>query len=282
LRSICAAIFVLSIPAFAGCAGSSGVDSKDDSQNKSDLIPSDPSYSEGSCVAPDGRNYNYGDYCGSDYVNGDPGTLYFCDGAGNISVAEVCSGTCHNAGDGYDDYCDSSSPPPPPPPSGGSGCGAQLASIDWVSSYSNGSYQGTGDCCTGTNGDCALNAVNGVYTGYAWQCVEFAQRYLFQVYGIEASSTSAMWGPGAAADICTSGVPAGLVVYQNDGSYVPVHGDLLVLGRNVAGSYGHVTVVDSAANGVASVAEQNASPSGWNQYSLSSASCFVHATANTN
>jgi len=45
-----------------------------------------------------------GHYCGNDYVNGDPNTLYLCMN-GAASVAEVCSNGCKIMPPGYADMC---------------------------------------------------------------------------------------------------------------------------------------------------------------------------------
>ena len=72
-----------------GCqVNSSGIDDA--------CIASAPS---GSCAG-----FNDGLYCGSDYVNGDPSTLYQCSG-GSISVAEVCPNSCQVNADGTNDAC---------------------------------------------------------------------------------------------------------------------------------------------------------------------------------
>lgn len=48
-----------------------------------------------------------GDYCGGDKVtNGDPSTLYRCNGPGLATVQEVCADGCVVAPPGVDDYCD--------------------------------------------------------------------------------------------------------------------------------------------------------------------------------
>lgn len=52
-------------------------------------------------------NAHVGDYCGGDKVsNGDPGTLYRCNGPGPATVQEVCADGCVVAPQGIDDYCD--------------------------------------------------------------------------------------------------------------------------------------------------------------------------------
>lgn len=52
-----------------------------------------------------------GDYCGGDKVtDGDPGTLYHCQGPGPATVVSVCENGCFVAPPGFDDYCESSLP----------------------------------------------------------------------------------------------------------------------------------------------------------------------------
>jgi hypothetical protein len=48
---------------------------------------------------------NNGLYCGGDYVQGDPATLYQCS-AHALSVYEACSNTCVVEPNGYNDYCE--------------------------------------------------------------------------------------------------------------------------------------------------------------------------------
>jgi hypothetical protein len=47
---------------------------------------------------------NDGLYCGGDYVQGDPSTLYECSGH-VLGVYEACGGTCVVQPAGYNDYC---------------------------------------------------------------------------------------------------------------------------------------------------------------------------------
>jgi hypothetical protein len=48
---------------------------------------------------------NDGLYCGGDYIQGDPATLYQCSGH-VLSVYEACGGACVVQPNGYDDYCE--------------------------------------------------------------------------------------------------------------------------------------------------------------------------------
>jgi hypothetical protein len=48
---------------------------------------------------------NDGLYCGGDYIQGDPATLYQCSGHA-LSVYEACANACVVQPNGYDDYCE--------------------------------------------------------------------------------------------------------------------------------------------------------------------------------
>lgn len=150
-------------------------------------------------------------------------------------------------------------------------CGTPLAEVDGVWAYSNGAYTGTGtECVAGPN---AIGA-------YEYQCVEFAQRYMHEVFGLPPR-----WNVSAAKEMCTT-YPAG-VSAQPYGA-APVRGDLAVFTN---GQWGHVAVVAEVfADGIA-IVEQNASASGyrvlkgdpWNGYWSdygTSPSCFMHADDN--
>ena len=48
--------------------------------------------------------YQDGLYCGGDYIQGDPGTLYRCSG-GSLSVEQSCDNGCQSMPSGQDDLC---------------------------------------------------------------------------------------------------------------------------------------------------------------------------------
>lgn len=150
-------------------------------------------------------------------------------------------------------------------------CGTPLAEVDGVWAYSNGPYTGTGtECIPGPD---AIGA-------YRYQCVEFAQRYMHEIFGL-----APRWNVGAAKQMCSS-YPAG--VSPQPAGATPVHGDLAVFTH---GDWGHVAVVAEVfADGIA-IVEQNSSASGyrvlhgdpWNGYWTdygTSPSCFMHADDN--
>lgn len=149
-------------------------------------------------------------------------------------------------------------------------CGTPLAEVDGVWAYSNGANTGTEYSCAG------LTAIN----TYAYQCVEFAQRYMHETFGLPQR-----WNVERAKQMCTS-YPGGVAPIA--AGALPVRGDLAVFTN---GSSGHVAVVAEVfADGI-SIVEQNASASGtrilygdpwggyWTSYNTSP-TCFMHADAN--
>jgi surface antigen len=107
--------------------------------------------------------------------------------------------------------------------------------------------------------------VNVISNGYAdtlrgyWQCVELVERFI-RTEGL---------GPaiyGNANQLYANAPDAYYEHHPNGSGYVPVPGDIIVLG---GGKYGHVVVVDSVSASTVYVVEQNASASGRNALSLS-------------
>ncbi len=144
-------------------------------------------------------------------------------------------------------------------------CGVVLTSIDGVPAYSNGECQTRGDCnCLGTTA-----------YGLGYQCVELAQRYFSQKFGFPN-----VWpNVGSAWQMCDAAAALPASVHFRGSGYIPVHGDLAVLG-NGAGD-GHVAVVSSAGGGSVDTVEQNSSASGHGTVAIGSERCFIHANANT-
>jgi hypothetical protein len=149
-------------------------------------------------------------------------------------------------------------------------CGANLAQVDGIWAKSNGAYMNTGTPCAGSTPVGAL----------AFQCVEYAQRYMNAKFGI-----AALWPVDYARQMCTQ-YPAGVTPHAPRSGYVPKHGDLLVWGSSWGGGYGHVAVIDKVSGGTLTVVEQNAIVNGsmgvrntpldaWD------IECYVSANANT-
>lgn len=145
-------------------------------------------------------------------------------------------------------------------------CGTVLATIDGQAAYSNGTYQRTGSSCAGS----------GTF-GLRYQCVEFAQRYFHNTQGVAATIWS---GVGSAYQMCTYH-PAGTTIRYGDNGYVPVHGDLYIVGQSSSYPYGHVAVIDgvwwNGSTKMDSVVEQNSSSDGWNSYVESAKQCWISA-----
>jgi surface antigen len=126
-----------------------------------------------------------------------------------------------------------------------------MTSYNGISAKSNGKDQCTGECCGGH-----------ISTGCAYQCVELAQRYFHEKFGI-----TPIWYVNA-NQMCSSH-PSGVSKTSN-----PQPGDLWV---RTSGTYGHVAVITAVHSSTVDVIEQNSSPSGRNTYSKSDAGCFLTA-----
>jgi hypothetical protein len=126
-----------------------------------------------------------------------------------------------------------------------------MTSYNGISAKSNGVDQCTGECCGGH-----------ITTGCAYQCVELAQRYMYQLHGI-----TAIWGVNA-KDMCTTH-PSGISKTSS-----PQPGDLWV---RTTGTYGHVAVITAVHSSTVDVIEQNSSPTGRNTYNIADAGCFLTA-----
>jgi surface antigen len=135
--------------------------------------------------------------------------------------------------------------------SGAPSCGSKMASFNGVNAKSNGYDQCTGSCCGGS-----------ISTGCAYQCVELAQRYFNEKWGI-----TKIWHDNA--NMMCDSYPSGVKKTSN-----PQPGDLWV---RTSGTYGHVAVITAVHSNTVDVIEQNSSPSGKNTYSKSDAGCFLTA-----
>lgn len=174
-------------------------------------------------------------------------------GVGSLAVVVACSAAPSEAPDSsWASVASCGSAPP---------CGTEMASIDGIAAYSNGSSQCTWNSCAGW-----------LPTGYGYQCVELAQRYFHQRWGIQT-----VWPVNFAAQMCKSH-PAGTTVHY--GGYAPVHGDLIVYPGTSTNSAGHVAVIDWVQGTQIGVVEENSSGDGTRDDDTSRALCFVHADAN--
>lgn len=114
-----------------------------------------------------------------------------------------------------------------------------------------------------------------------WQCVELVNRFL----------TSEHFGPaiyGNAKDLYANAPGSSYERHPNGSGYVPVAGDIIVLG---GGSYGHVVVVDAVVGSTVYAVEQNSSSTGRTAFTLSGSTLsraytmsvigVIHAKANS-
>jgi hypothetical protein len=134
-------------------------------------------------------------------------------------------------------------------------CGDTMTKVNGVEARYN-TGQPTSSCCAGDSP-----------TGCRYQCVELAQRYFFEMYGIPP-----MWAVRGAIDMCHQHPPGVSQVNAADAG----PGDLYVMSIP-NDSFGHVAVVTAIdhSKGVVHVVEQNWSNTGVNTHPLSSAACFL-------
>jgi hypothetical protein len=105
------------------------------------------------------------------------------------------------------------------------------------------------------------NGENGNPNG-TYQCVELVNRLI----------TTRGWSPtiiGNANEFYTNSSAAYFAKHGNGSGYEPVPGDIVVWGGG-EGGWGHVAVVDANNNGLLTVVEENASPTGYSTYAINS------------
>jgi len=157
-------------------------------------------------------------------------------------------------------------------------CGETVPSnhiIDGIPSYaqctassSSAIYSNNGvDTATASSG---TGWVRTQYSG-GYQCTELAHRYLYFKWNVQSVPN------GNAGTWCDGTIPSGLVK-----NTTPVHGDLIVFAPGSCGAdatTGHVAVVDvvNSDSTVTFVQQNNAAR---RSCAISTAACFLHATAN--
>ncbi len=105
-----------------------------------------------------------------------------------------------------------------------------------------------------------------------YQCTEFANRYLFFVWGVSRVPN------GDAGTWCDEEPPEGLVQ-----SLLPAHGDLIVFAPGSCGASeetGHVAVVDTVDEDNARVVIVEQNRAGRRATDIECAACFLHAVSN--
>jgi len=124
----------------------------------------------------------------------------------------------------------------------------QLNASDWLTANGGGvTAYSNGDIGTVSN-DYSAPAV-----GMKWQCVELTQR-LYQAKGWH----NGFWtGVSSAYQIYDNAAANGLQAHPNNGSYVPVPGDMIVHSPNANSSAGHVSIIDRISGSTVFAVEQN-------------------------
>ncbi|WP_147372922.1 CHAP domain-containing protein, partial [Calidithermus terrae] len=128
------------------------------------------------------------------------------------------------------------------------GKGIPIGSLDGVEGFYHGLAEGD---------SYGPNYLNKIYMGQKWQCVEFARRYYWLIYG---HTLDALGRSGGAIKMYTEGLKdgemgySGLTQYLNGSPTKPRKGDLMVF---ATGSYGHVAVVAEVSDKHVTVAQQN-------------------------
>ncbi|WP_051304326.1 CHAP domain-containing protein [Calidithermus chliarophilus] len=128
------------------------------------------------------------------------------------------------------------------------GKGIPIGSLDGVEGFYHGLAEGD---------SYGPNHLNDTYMGQKWQCVEFARRYYWLIYGHMLAGLG--YGTGA-IKMYTEGLKdgemgySGLAQYLNGSPTKPRKGDLMVF---ATGSYGHVAVVAEVSDEHVTVAQQN-------------------------
>jgi len=124
--------------------------------------------------------------------------------------------------------------------------GEYVGSFNDVDAYSNGSNSTT---------SWDYNTSSGINTGMKWQCVEYVNRYYYNIYGLDLKSTGIY---GNANHYYYNASEAGLSAFPNGGSESPKIGDILC---SNGGDYGHVAIIRNVTTDNVGVIHQNLSNS---------------------
>jgi surface antigen len=108
-------------------------------------------------------------------------------------------------------------------------------------------------------------------SGNGYQCTEWAHRYMLFQWKVDYQN-------GNAKEWCNGNLPSTLVK-----STTPVHGDLIVFAPSACGAdatTGHIAVVDTVNTSAATVMMVEENSANRRSCAFSTATCFLHATAN--
>jgi len=100
----------------------------------------------------------------------------------------------------------------------------------------------------------------GIYTGYQWQCVEFARRWLLLRKGCifkDIPCACDMWSGIRYIERVTDGRQFPLRPIANGSSEPPKKDSLLIYNRSLGLPFGHVAIITDVVPGYVHIAEQN-------------------------
>lgn len=104
------------------------------------------------------------------------------------------------------------------------------------------------------------NYVYGVYTGFRWQCVEYARRWLILRKGCtfkNVGNACDMWKEINEIERLTDGKKFLLRCIENGSERPPKIGSLLIYPRSFRMPFGHVAVITGVVDGFVHISEQN-------------------------
>jgi hypothetical protein len=111
------------------------------------------------------------------------------------------------------------------------------------------------------------NEINGHFTGYKYQCVEFARRWMIQVKQLTFESIDCaydIWDLDRVYNINT-GQPSVLIGLPNGGNAPPIQDSILIFQRGPGVPWGHVAIVAEVnlASKFIRIADQNDDDRHW-------------------
>ncbi|CAF4018761.1 unnamed protein product [Adineta steineri] len=107
---------------------------------------------------------------------------------------------------------------------------------------------------------------NGIFTGFKWQCVEFARRWLLirKSCTFKSINTAADgWRELSSIERVTDGKKFPLIAHSNGSSTLPKKDSLLIYSRCRDLPFGHIAVITEVGRDYIRIAEQNYRFSRW-------------------
>jgi trypanothione synthetase/amidase len=104
------------------------------------------------------------------------------------------------------------------------------------------------------------NVLHGIFTGYKWQCVEFARRWLLlrkTCIFRSIPSASDMWTELTHLERVTDGEQIPLIAHPNRSPTMPTRDSILIYPRSHHLPFGHVAIITDVGPNYIRVAEQN-------------------------